>query len=97
MELFIFARFHAREGHERDLAAAINDVVHATRTEPGCLSISSFRATKDQRLFFIHSCWRDEAAFETHAQRPHTLQFLQRVEEASDRPSDITRTQRITG
>jgi quinol monooxygenase YgiN len=97
MKLFIFARFHAREGRESDLAAAIEDVVGASRTEPGCVSISAFQATRDGRLFFIHSCWRDEAAFEVHAQMPHTQRFLERAEEAIDHPLDITRTRSTAG
>jgi quinol monooxygenase YgiN len=33
----------------------------------------------DERLFFIHSCWVDEAAFERHAGEPHTRRFIARV------------------
>ena len=63
MELFIFARFHAREGEAEAVAAALRDVVGATAVEPGCVSIGAFRSTYDPRLFYIHSRWVDEAAF----------------------------------
>jgi quinol monooxygenase YgiN len=39
MELFIFARFHARPGHEATVAEALREVIAPTRGEPGCLAI----------------------------------------------------------
>jgi len=36
MELFIFARFHAREGEEAAVAAALRDVIGPSRAEPDC-------------------------------------------------------------
>ena len=67
MELFIFARFHAREGNQSAVEQALTEVVAASRQEPGCLTIHAFRSTRDPRLFYIHSRWKDEAAFEIHA------------------------------
>ena len=92
MELYIFARFHAREGREEEVAAAIRDVVTPTRAESGCLSIAAFRSVRDRRLHWIHSRWIDQAAFERHAQMPHTLRFLERVEALIDHPLDVVRT-----
>jgi quinol monooxygenase YgiN len=51
MELSIFARFHAREGEEVKVAAALREVVPLSRAEPGCVMIDAFAATRDQRLF----------------------------------------------
>jgi quinol monooxygenase YgiN len=95
-ELFIFARFHAREGKEDDVTAALREVLRPTREEPGCRSAEAYCSIRDPRLFFIHSCWRDEAAFEAHATLPHTEQFLERVQPLIDHPLDINRTQRLT-
>lgn len=92
MELTIIARFHAREGMEASLAAAIEAVSKPTRAEPGCLAYAAYRAKHDPRLFFIHSRWRDEAAFDHHAELPHTAEFLARVEPLIDHPFDINRT-----
>jgi quinol monooxygenase YgiN len=93
MELTIIARFHARDGQEASLAAAIRDVAAPTRAEPGCLQYGAYRSLRDPRLYFIHSRWVDEAAFERHAGLPHTLAFLARVEPVIDHPFDISRTQ----
>jgi quinol monooxygenase YgiN len=74
------------------MEAALHDVIAATRLEPGCLDIQAFRSTRDGSLFFIHSRWRDEAAFDLHATLPHTRGFLQTVEPLLTHALDITRT-----
>jgi quinol monooxygenase YgiN len=93
--MFLFARFHADAGRENDLCAAILDVLAPSRAEPGCVSIHAFRSLRDERLFFIHSRWKDEAAFDRHASLPHTVRFIERVEPLIDHPLDIARTDRI--
>jgi quinol monooxygenase YgiN len=95
MSLFIFARFHAREGQEGAVAAALHDVIGPSREEPGCLAIEGFVSAGDARLFYIHSRWIDEAAFEVHAKLPHTLRFITHVQELIDHPLDITRSRPI--
>ena len=78
MELHIIARFHACPGQERAVEAAIREVSLPTRAEAGCLDYQAFRSTRDPALFFIHTRWTDEAAFELHAALPHTVRFLRR-------------------
>jgi quinol monooxygenase YgiN len=85
MELFIFARFHARPGNEGAVVEALLDVIGATREEADCLSIQAFQSV------FI----RAEAAFEYHAGLPHTMRFIERVEPLIDSPLEVTRTERI--
>lgn len=92
-ELFIFARFHARDGQEEAVAAVLRDVLPPTRAEPGCRAIDAYRSTRDPRLFYIHSRWVDEAAFDRHAELPHTVRFLERVQKLIDHPLDVTRAQ----
>ncbi len=95
MELFVFARFHARDGQEGAVEAAMRDVRGPTRHEPGCLAIEYYRSIRDPRLFYVHSRWSDEAAFEMHAGLPHTVRFLARVEPLIDHPLDVTRARPI--
>ncbi len=95
MELCIFARFHARSGNEDAVADAMREVLGPTREEPGCLSIGQYQSTRDPRLFFIHSRWTDEAAFERHAGLPHTLHFLERVQRLIDHELDVNRAIQI--
>jgi quinol monooxygenase YgiN len=96
MELFIFARFHAREGQEAEVAAALGDAVHRSRAEPGCLAIAAYRSVRDPLLFWIHSRWIDEAAFDTHAELPATMRFVECVQPLIDHPLEVTRTHPIS-
>lgn len=95
MELFFFARFHASLGRESALQEALMEVVVPSREEAGCLSIHAFRSTSDPRLFFIHSRWKDEAAFEYHARLSHTVRFIEQATQLIDHALDTTRTKLI--
>lgn len=91
-DFYIFARFHAKEGQQNAVAASIHEVLEATREEPGCLHIDAFGSIRDPRLFYVHSRWRDEAAFDHHAQLPHTVRFLEKVQPLIDHVLDVNRT-----
>src|SRR5260370_36410968 len=91
MELVIIARFHARGGNEEAVAVALRAQVPKARNEPGCLEIGAYASTRDPRLFFIHSRWLDEAAFDLHAPLPHTLQFVEEMEGLIDHSVDVSR------
>ena len=95
MEMFIFARFHARPGNEPAAVAAIHEVIAPTREEPGCLGIHAFRVTRDPGLFYVHSRWADEAAFDRHAGLPHTVRFVERLQTLIDHPPDVNRAAQI--
>ena len=95
MDMALFGRFHARPGQEDAVRAAILDVLGPTSAEPGCQGIHAFCAIRDARLFYIHSRWKDEAAFDAHATLPHTVRFVERVEPLIDHPFDATRTEQI--
>ena len=91
-QLFIFARFHARPGQENGVEDALRKLIAPTRQqEPGCLDIHIFRSIRDARLFYIHSRWVDEAAFDHHVTQPYTKQFVEEVEPLVDHELDTTR------
>ena len=93
MEQYVFVRLHAREGEEDAVEEALREVTGPSRAEPCCLSFHTFRSMRDRQLFYIHSRWVDEAAFQLHAELPHTVRFLKRVDALLDQPRDVTRTQ----
>lgn len=95
MELYGFVRLHAREGEERALEEALREVALASREEAGCVSIHAFRSVRDRRLFFIHSRWVDEEAFQLHGGLAHTVRFLERVDALLDQPREVARTEMI--
>ncbi|MDB5636897.1 MAG: Antibiotic biosynthesis monooxygenase [Bradyrhizobium sp.] len=92
MELFIFARFHAREGQEGPIVEALRAVSGPTRQEQGCVFQQAYRSMRDSRLFYVHSRWRDEQAFELHAKLPHTVRFIERMQTLIDHPLEVART-----
>jgi quinol monooxygenase YgiN len=89
--LTTIGRFLAKEGCEEALAEAIRKAWGPARDEPGCVSIFWYRATKNTRLFFVHSVWADEAAFDIHADLPHTEEFIETALTLIDHPLDVTR------
>jgi quinol monooxygenase YgiN len=91
-QLTTIVRFHAQEGREEDVAALLRGLFVPVRAEAGCASFEVFHATRDARLFFIVSRWRDEAAFEVHALLSHTVDFIARVEPLIDHPLVVVRT-----
>jgi quinol monooxygenase YgiN len=94
-DLFIFARLHARAGHEDALAGALRDVHGPTSLEPECLLHQIYRSVRDTRLYYVHTLWKNEAAFEKHVELPHTVHFAQRVEKLIDHPLEVTRAKQI--
>jgi quinol monooxygenase YgiN len=96
MELFIFARFRAHAGKEKALEALLRRQVPTARSEPGCLAIDAYRSTRDCRLFWIHSRWVDETAFDVHAELADTIRFVEKAELLIDHPFDVTRSRLIT-
>ena len=98
MELFIFSRLLDREGNESTAAVVLSEQVdaarstqHAARSEPACLATRVFRSIRDQRLFYIHSRWVDEAAFEIHAHLPRTNRFVEQMKMLIQHPFEATR------
>ena len=95
VEIFVFARLHARPGKQPEVQQAMFDVQGPTRKEPGCLSYGAFQSVGDTDEFYIHSCWKDMAAFDHHAGLPHTIRFLEVIEPLLDLPLNVTRSERL--
>ena len=95
MAQHVFVRLRARAGEESAVEEALREVLGPSREESGCVSFEVFRSVRDRRRFYIHSRWTDEAAFEKHAELPHTVRFLERVDALLDQPREVTRTERI--
>jgi quinol monooxygenase YgiN len=96
MDLFIFARFHARAGQEAAVAATLCKQIVLVRGEDGCLAITAYRALRDAHLFYIQSRWTDDAAFERHAELLNTVAFVERMETLIDHPFEATRVRLLS-
>lgn len=95
VEIFIFARLHARPGSQRDVHQAMFDVQGPTREEPGCLSYGAFQSVRDPDEFYIHSRWQDLGAFQRHSELPHTLRFVETIQPLLDHPFNATLAERL--
>jgi quinol monooxygenase YgiN len=95
MAMFFFGRFQTKAGHNAAFEKLLPGLLEASRAEAGCVSIQVFRSMLDRQLFYIHSEWKDEVAFDFHADQPHTVMFLEQVQPLLERPVETTRTERI--
>ncbi|HXX13963.1 MAG TPA: putative quinol monooxygenase [Candidatus Eremiobacteraceae bacterium] len=95
MELHIFGRFHVHIGKEAAFQDLLTAVVTASSQESGCLEIHGYRSTREARLFYLHSHWTNESAFDEHARMPHTVRFIEGAQALIDHDFGVTRAERI--
>jgi quinol monooxygenase YgiN len=95
MEIFVFARMHARPGKRAEVHQAMFEIQAPTRVEPGCLEYGGFHSVRDPDEFYIYSRWSDMAAFERHAELSHTVRFLATIESLIDHPFQATLAEKL--
>jgi len=95
MPLYIFARFEPLPGKEPQLRGELARILEPTRAEPGCVRIHIYESTRGPLVYFIHSEWIDEAAFDAHAELPHTRRFVGAVVDLMANPFQAVRSKRI--
>lgn len=90
-----FVRFEPIAGKEQQIREELRLLLEPTRAEPGCVRIHLFEALRDPLIFYIHSEWVDEAAFDAHPKLPHMTRFLSIAAELVTRPVRGIRTKQI--
>jgi quinol monooxygenase YgiN len=95
--MHFIVRFEPLPGKEELFRQELLRVLDPTRAEPGCVSIYAFESVHEPGVFSIHSEWTDEAAFERHAQFPHTLRFVEAAEKLLPHPIRGLRARSIGG
>ena len=95
MNVFVFARLHARPGNRDAVRQAMFEVQGPTREEPGCLSYGGFHSIRDPDEFYVHTRWQDRDAFERHAELAHTIRFVATVEPLLDHPFKVTLAEQL--
>jgi quinol monooxygenase YgiN len=95
VEIFVFARLHARPGRQRNVQQAMLEVGEPTRNEPGCLSHGAFQSVRDPDEFYIHSRWQNLASFDHHAKLPHTVRFIDCLGPLLDHPFKATLSEQL--
>jgi quinol monooxygenase YgiN len=97
VSIHFFVTFEPHPGMEAAFREALLRVNERSRAEPGCIAMHVYEALRQPTRFAIHSEWVDEAAFETHAQLPHTLHFVEVAEELLTHPIQGLRARHIAG
>ena len=95
MSIHFFVRFEPLPGKEKEFREELLRVVEPSQAESGCISIDVFESLREPFVFAIHSEWADEAAFELHAQLPHTVRFLAAAKELLTHPIEGLRSREI--
>ena len=91
MEVFVFARFHALEGREAALAEALREDLLAALDDPGCLARCLSFHSRPAAVLDPFALARP-AAFDAHAEMPHTVRFIAKIGSLIGHPLDVTRT-----
>ena len=86
MPMHFIARFEPLAGREKEFREALRRVAEVSRTEAGCLGMKIFESMRTPVTFAIYSEWTDEAAFDRHAEFPHTKRFLEAAEKLLSHP-----------
>ncbi len=97
MSVHFFVQFEPAPGRETEFRDALLKVEGPSRAEAGCVALHVFESLRQPSRFAIHSEWADEAAFERHAQLPHTVKFVKAAEGLLAHEIQGLRTRQIGG
>jgi quinol monooxygenase YgiN len=80
MAYVVVARWRANAGSEERVIAVLEELMRATRAEPGCVGYQPHQSTDDPRDFLIYEQYADEAGFQAHLESEHFTRLV--LEEA---------------
>lgn len=75
--LVVIARYLVTAGHESIVEPLLDENAVASRTEPGCLEFTVFRAIDEPRTFLLYERYTDDAAFQAHRKSPHFKSIIE--------------------
>ena len=71
----VVARVTVKEGQEAAFIKVASVLVEATRKEPGCLFYTLYQSPLDTKSFIFYEEYKDDAAFDSHANSDHFKVF----------------------
>ena len=79
MSIAIFASIHAKPEHRDEVLQALQQMVVATRSEPGNLRYDLFERDGAPGSFDLYELYVDHDAVQAHRQSAHYLDYRQRT------------------
>lgn len=86
----ILVRFRAKAGQDRQFAKQMLSAVAATRSEPGNRQFEFYVDQDDPLNFMLYEEFADEAALQTHRERPEMAANLAAIKPMLDGSPDAT-------
>ena len=75
----VVARVAVKEGQDKAFIEIASKLVAATRTEEGNLFYTLYQSTENPLIFIVYEEYKDDAAFEAHANSTHFAAFVEAV------------------
>jgi len=75
----VVARVVVKEGQEKAFIEIASKLVAATRAEEGNLFYTLYQSTENPLTFIVYEEYKDDAAFEAHANSTHFAAFVEAV------------------
>lgn len=79
MSIAIFASLHAKPEHRDEVLQALQQMVNASRSEPGNLRYDLFERDGAPGTFDLYELYVDREAVEAHRQSAHYADYRQRT------------------
>jgi quinol monooxygenase YgiN len=82
-------RLRVKEGMQARLQESGRALVHATRSEDGCLTYVFHEDNSATGLFLFYEVWANREAFEKHLLTPHLTEFRKLLDEVLLDPAEF--------
>jgi quinol monooxygenase YgiN len=87
--LTVVAIAQAKPGKEKDLEAALLELVPHTRQEAACINYDLHRHLDNPGKFVFYENWVNKAALEQHLTTPHITDFLTKAGDLLAEPLQV--------
>lgn len=77
--IVVCAKLKAKAGKEREVEAALKEVIQHVKTEPGAISYTLHRSVNHSEKFLFYEKYRDNKAFEEHVATPYFKDLLAKI------------------
>ena len=87
----VIATIHVKPGFtEQFIAASVEDARGSVNNEPGCLRFDVLQDRDDPNRIYLIEEYVDEAAFRSHVQQPHCVQWRETVKDWYAAPTEVS-------